>query len=167
MDETPFVQDLRELHGVRRRALPQVVGDDPQIQRVLVAGVAPNAPDEDLITPGGVGRQGVEGRAGLVHDAHAGGRFEQLPRPLGGDRLARLDVDRLGMPCHHGHAHARCADPDRLVAEDLARLVHQLALLVGVVLSGGEAARMGQRVDGDLVRVLARGSDLPFVQEGV
>ena len=36
-------------------------------------------------------------------------------------------------------------DADLRIAEDLARLVHQLALLVGVVLAIGERAGMGKR----------------------
>src|SRR5215203_4994531 len=41
---------------------------------------------------------------------------------LGLERLARLDVDRLRVRVGDGHARARDGDPDRLVAEDLARL---------------------------------------------
>ena len=65
----------------------------------------------------------------------------------------------------HRDAHTGGAHPDRGIAEDLARLVHQLALLIGVVLALGEAARVGERVEGDLVRVLLRSRDLHLVQE--
>ena len=43
-----------------------------------------------------------------------------------------------------------------MIAEDLAGLVDQLALLVGVVVAVREAARLGKRVEGDLVWVDGR-----------
>src|SRR3712207_8958703 len=46
----------------------------------------------------------------------------------------------------HRHASARDRDGDRLVAEDLARLEHHLALLVGVVVAVGEAAGAAEDV---------------------
>src|SRR3954464_3465224 len=51
------------------------------------------------------------------------------------------------------HARAGHVDRDRLVAEDLARLEHQLALLVGVVVAVGEVAGAAQDVERDRVRV--------------
>ena len=76
--------------------------------------------------------------------------------PLGAERLAGFDVDGLGVAGHDRDADAGGGDLDRVVAEDLARLVDQLALLVGVVVSLGERARLGEGVEGDLVRVDAR-----------
>ncbi len=81
--------------------------------------------------------------------------------------LSRLHVDGLGVAVDDGHAHARGAHADRGVAEDLARLVDQLALLVGVVVAGREAAGVGERVEGDLVGIGPRRLDLPLVQQRV
>src|SRR5690606_25736791 len=35
LDQAALKQELRDLHGVERRTLAQVVGDDPQIEAVL------------------------------------------------------------------------------------------------------------------------------------
>jgi hypothetical protein len=53
------------------------------------------------------------------------------------------------------------------LAEDLARLVDQLALLVGVILAVGERAGVGQRVEGDLVRVGRGRGDHALVEQRV
>ena len=42
-------EQLGDLHGVRRRALAQVVGDDPQRERVRIAEVAADAADEHVV----------------------------------------------------------------------------------------------------------------------
>jgi aspartate-semialdehyde dehydrogenase len=85
----------------------------------------------------------------------------------GGELAARLHVDGLGVAVEDGHAYACGADADLRIAEDLARLVDQLALLVGVVLPCGERAGMGQHVERDLVSVgLGRG-DLALVEQRV
>src|SRR5258708_16178154 len=53
-DQPAIVERLGQLHGVRRRALAEVVGDDPQVERAVVALVVADAPDEDLVAAGGV-----------------------------------------------------------------------------------------------------------------
>ena len=60
-EQAALVQQLGELHGVRGGALAQVVGDDPHVQRALVAGVAADAPDEHLVA--GRWRRSPSGRA--------------------------------------------------------------------------------------------------------
>ena len=82
---------------------------------------------------------------------------EQLAGLLGRQRLARLDVDRLGMADADRHADARDRDADRLVLEDLARLEHHLALLVGVVVAVGEVARGTDHVERDRLRIHGSG----------
>src|SRR4051812_31610396 len=42
---------LRELHGVRRRALAQVVAHDEEVEAALVRGIAPYPPDQHLVAP--------------------------------------------------------------------------------------------------------------------
>ncbi len=91
--------------------------------------IAPHAPDVDLVTPL------APERRRHVFDDQARRLREQLERALDGQVLARLDVDRLGVPDPHRHAHARDRHGDRLVLEDLARLEHHLALFVGVVVA--------------------------------
>ena len=56
LHDAAFHQFLRALHGVRRGALAEVVGDDPQAQRVRVARVLPHAADECVVAPLGVDR---------------------------------------------------------------------------------------------------------------
>src|SRR3954452_12643893 len=53
------VQDLGDLHGVRRRALEQVVADDPHLQPARMRRIAPQTPDEDLVAAGGRQRRRV------------------------------------------------------------------------------------------------------------
>ena len=60
------IEQLGELHGIRRRALAQVVGDDPQIERALVAGVAADPPDEHVVAAARVDRQRIERRVWVV-----------------------------------------------------------------------------------------------------
>ena len=96
---------------------------------------------------------GYSAASGSSSTVTPGAAAEQLARALGRELLARLHVDGLGVPVDDRHAHARRRDRDRRVAEDLARLVDQLALLVGVVVARREAAGVRQRVEGDLVGV--------------
>src|SRR5579875_1872843 len=165
--EPALVQQLGDLDGVRGGALAEVVGDDPEIERALVAAVAADASDEHAVLAGGVDRERVERGGGVVEDGDAGRGGEQLACALGRELLARLHVDGLGVAVDDGHAHARGGDADREVVEDLARLVDELELLVGVVLAGGEAAGVRQRVERDLVRVRARRVDVALVQQRV
>ena len=115
-------------------------------------------PDEHLVA---IGRPQ---RRRHVLDDHPGSRGEQLARLLGRQRLARLDVDRLGVADPHRHAHAGDGDPDRLVLEDLARLEHHLALLVGVVVAVGEVAGGADHVEGDRLGIHLRRRRLAPVQ---
>ena len=132
-----------------------------------MAGVAADPPDVDLVAAGGVDRLRVESASWIVQDRHARRRTQELARALGRERASRLHVDRLGVARDDGDAYAGGADPDRGIAEDLARLVHHLALLVGVIVPVGEGARVRERVEGDLVRVLLGRRDLALVQQSV
>ena len=89
------MQQLGQLDRVGGGALAQVVGDDPHVQRALMARVAPDAPDEHVVLAGRVDRKRVERRVGIVKDGHAGRGGEQLAGALGGELAARLHVDRL------------------------------------------------------------------------
>ena len=147
-DEPARVQLLGELDGVGRRALAQVVRDHPHLQPALVRGVAAQAADEDVVVAGGAGG----GRVGL-DQREAGHRLEQRARLLDLERLAGLDVDRLRVRGDDRDAGAGDGDRDRLVAEDLARLEHHLALLVGVVVAVEEVAGAAVDVERDRLAV--------------
>ena len=69
--------------------------------------VAADAPDEDVVLAVGVDRHRVDAGGRVVDDGHAGRGLEQLAGALGAQRLARLDVDRLGVAVDDRHAHAR------------------------------------------------------------
>src|SRR3954451_21722758 len=154
--EPALVQRLAQLDRVRRGALAQVVRHDPQVERLVVAGVAADAPDVDVVVAVGVDRERVARVVGVVDHGDARRGAQDLARLFGRQGRARLDVDRLRVAVDDRHAHARRADADRRVAEDLARLVDELALLVGVVVARREVARMRQRVERDAVRVGVR-----------
>ncbi len=86
--EAALDKQLRELHGVGRRALAQVVGDNPHVERALVAGVAADAADEDVVLAGGLDRHRVAAGGRIVDDGHAGRRGQQLAGALGAQGLA-------------------------------------------------------------------------------
>src|SRR5882762_3684003 len=134
-----LVKQLGQLDGVRGGALAQVVGDDPDIERSLVAGIAADSPDVYIVLARRLDRERVASARWIVHHGHAGSLAQQLTGTLRRELLSGLHVHRLRVPGHDGHPHAGGADANRGVAEDLARLVHQLALLVGVILALGEA----------------------------
>src|SRR4249919_678624 len=50
--EIPLVEQLRHLDGVGRRALAQVVADDPEVEAALMRGVAADPADQDLVSAG-------------------------------------------------------------------------------------------------------------------
>src|SRR4051794_15413553 len=152
-DQAALVQDLGDLHGVGGRALEEVVADHPHLQPARMAGVAAQAPDEHLVATGAGERGRVAVGRRVVDELQAGRSLEQPARLLDGEVLARLERHRLGVAVAHGHARARDRDADVLVTEDLARLEHQLALLVGVVVAVGEVAGAAQDVERDRMRV--------------
>ena len=152
--EPALVELLGELDRVRRGALEQVVRDHPHLQPALVRRVAAQAADEHVVAAGGAGG----GRVGVDRASRPGHRREQRARLLDLERLARLQVDRLRVRGDDRHAGAGDGDRDRLVAEDLARLEHHLALFVGVVVAVGEVAGAAEDVERDRVRIdLGRG----------
>ena len=152
-------EDLGDLDGVRRGALAEVVADDPQRQATTVGdGLVPAYPtDEDLVAAGGVDRERIDVVGRVVLDDHPGHGREQLARPLGRDRIAGLDVDRLGVARHDRHPDGGARDPQVRQVEDLAALRDDLPLLLGVAVVE-EYVDLGQRVERDRVRVDARRS---------
>ena len=147
-------EQLGDLDGVGRGALAQVVGDDPEVERALVAGVAADAADEDVVVARGVDRHRVarRRRGRRRRSRPAPRRAARGPAPgESGSRVSTLTASEW--PVTTGTRTQVALTRIVVVAEDLAGLVDQLALLVGVVVAVGEAARLGQGVEGDLVGV--------------
>ena len=112
--------------------------------------VATDAPDEHLVAACRAQR-----RRHVLDDQPRRGA-QQLPRLLGRQRLPGLEVDGERVAYAHRHAHAGDRDTDRLVLEDLARLEHHLALLVGVIVAIGEVPGRADDVEGDRLGIDAR-----------
>src|SRR6478609_4384564 len=121
-------QGLGDLDRIEGRTLAQVVADDEE-HEALARGsrlVGPHAPDEDLVATGRLER------VGHVGDDDARRVLEQVERLLGRDVALELRVDGEAVPGEDGDAHARARDPQVGGVQDLARLVAQLLLLVGL-----------------------------------
>ena len=153
-------QQLGDLNGVQRRAFSQVVARDEQRQSAAVrhAGVLADAADERVVDTGGGQRRRH------VDQLHARRRRQQLARPLDRQRPGELGVDRQRVPGVHRHPHAGAAHQQVGDAEDLAALVAQLLVLVG--LAGAvvdERTRQRHHVERDRRDVLrpAPGSRAP------
>ena len=149
-------EDLGDLDGVRGSPLAQVVRDDPERDAAIVGDgdVPPDATDEDLVAAGGLGRQRVAMLGGVVLDDDAGHGGEERTRSFRRDRLARLDVDRLGVAHEDRDPNRRARDAQLGQAEDLAVLADDLPFLLGVAVVE-EDVDLGQRVERDRVRVHA------------
>src|SRR6476619_3497883 len=64
--------EFGDLHRVERRALPDVVRDDPEVQAIRVGQVVADAADEDRVVARGVRHRGwIAASNGLVDDFHA------------------------------------------------------------------------------------------------
>ena len=120
---------LGDLHGVERRALAQVVVADEQREPAVAvdARVLPQPADVRRVLARRLQRRRH------VAQLHARRVGEQLARPLGRHRTLELGVDRQRVAGEHRHPHADARDPQVGDAEDLARLVAELLLLVGLV----------------------------------
>ena len=147
-------EELGDLDRVRRRALAQVVGDDPEREPAIVRR-SRGPGGRDRRRPRRVRRRrspagSVLGR--VVLDDHARHRGEQLARPFRRDRLAGLDVDGLRVADEDRDADGRARDPQVRQVEDLAVLADDLPLLLRVAV-GEEDVDLGQGVERDRVRV--------------
>ena len=115
--------------------------------------VPPDPPHQHVVAAGGVERGRVQAVRRVVDHGQAGGAGEQLAALLRRQRVARLHVRRHGVAREHRHARAGGGHADVLLAEDLARLAHALALLGRVVVAVLEGLDLRQHVEGDLVRI--------------
>ena len=127
-------QQFGDLDGVGRRPFSQVVADAPEREAVRVGEVFPDAADEDKVAAGAGAGHRVAALYFFVHDFDAGERREEFLCLFDRDRAFGFDEDRFAVAVGDRDAHARRADHDRLVTENLASLVDHLHLFAGVAL---------------------------------
>ena len=149
-----LTRHLGDLHGVERRALAQIVGDDPHRQAVLDRDVLADARDEGGVLAGRLDRRDVAAVLALVDDQAARRLAQDVARLVGRDRLLELDVDRFRMADEHRHAHAGRRQLD-LRVEDLLGLGHHLPLFLRVAVLH-EDVDMRDDVEGDALGELLR-----------
>jgi CubicO group peptidase (beta-lactamase class C family) len=140
---------LGDLDRVERGALAQVVADHEQREAVRDRAVLAHAADEHRVGAGGVERIGNGG-----HD-HAGRVCQQRQRLRGLERALELEVERQRVAGEHRHAHAGPRHRQPGQAEDLAALVAQLELFLGVVVLAEHVVERDD-VEADRHRPLAR-----------
>src|SRR6266446_7488596 len=90
-------QDFGDLDGIERRALAQIVGDDPQIEPVRDRRVAADAADIDRVLAGRLGRGHITLIGAVVDDGDAGRLPQGGARLVLAERPLELDIDRLAM----------------------------------------------------------------------
>jgi CubicO group peptidase (beta-lactamase class C family) len=149
-------QHLGDLDRVERGALAQVVADHEQREAVRDRAVLAHAADEHRVGAGRVERVGD-----LGHD-HARRVRQQRERLRGLERALELEVERERVAGEDGHAHARARDRELGQVEDLAALVAQLELFLGVVVLAEHVVER-DHVEADRHRPLARRAELDRV----
>jgi hypothetical protein len=87
----------------------------------------------------------------VVENSQAGECGKQAAGLFRSHGAFRLDRDALAVAIGHGNAHARGADLDRFVAQNLARLVDHLHLFARVAVFL-EAADLRDGIEGDRMR---------------
>src|SRR3977135_3798867 len=90
-NELPVDQALRDLDGVERRALAQIVGDDPQHEAAVDGRVLADAADIGRVVAGALVRRDVAAGLALVDDDAAGRSAQNFARLIGGERVLELD----------------------------------------------------------------------------
>ncbi len=151
LPEDAPAEQFGDLHGVERRALAQVVGDDPEVQAVLDGRILPDAADIGGVFAHALDRGDVPAGLALVDDEHARGLPQDLAGLLLVEEVLGLDVHRLGMADEDRHPNAGRGDLDRGV-HDLLGLGDHLPFLLGRAVLH-EDVDMGNDVEGDLLRV--------------
>jgi hypothetical protein len=131
---------LCDLHRVEGGTLAQVVVADEEDE--ALAGrrrlVGADATHVARVVAGRLQRRGH------LFEDDAGGGCQDLARTLGSDVLCELCVDRQRVAGEDRHAHTGARDQEVRQLEDLAALVAELLLLVGLVVAVvDEVAREG------------------------
>ena len=96
-DPAALDEGFGELDGIRRRALAEVVADDPEGDAAVVLDreVLPDAPDEDLVAARGLGGQRVLVARRVVLDDDARRRRRRARAP---DPARSAPASRRGRP---------------------------------------------------------------------
>src|SRR3546814_7948217 len=128
-------EPLGDLDGVEGRALAGGVAGEEQRQAAAIGGRRSVADAPHL----GDVAAGDGERVRHVRELDAGRAVEQLPSPLGRDRPLEPGVDRQRVAGEDGHAHAGAGDREVGDAEDLAALVAELLVLVGLAAAAGRS----------------------------
>lgn len=87
-----MLQQLGDLDGVQGGAFAQVVGDDPEVDGVVVGEIVADAAHQNVIGPGGVYGEGVLVLFRTVHDPNSGRICQYLANLIGIDRHFCLDI---------------------------------------------------------------------------
>src|SRR5690606_34868220 len=124
-------EQLGDLGGVERGALPQVVAGHEELQRPRIVQRAAHPPHPHRIGTHRVDRHRELPGARVVDHEHAGRLLQQVPGRLYLYLTVEDRVYRDRVAGDHGHAYAGGGDLEIRPAEDLARLVAQLHLLRG------------------------------------
>src|SRR5665811_1626046 len=125
-----FDDQLCELHGVEGCPLTQVVAHHPDVDAAGPADSVPHPSDEHIVDPCGVQRR----RDAIGPHLDAGSVREDLDHLIRGQVAIEPHRRCDSVAGHDRHPNTGRLDRDRLGLEDLAGLVDELPLLVGVAL---------------------------------
>src|SRR5262245_66520743 len=103
-------QQLRDLHRVRRRALAQLVADDPEVEAAGMGQVLADPPHEAVVLTLDERGHGIPVVGRLVPQTQAGEAREELARALRADLLVGLGVDGEGGAGEDGYPDGRGSD---------------------------------------------------------
>src|ERR1700722_10549318 len=120
---------LRDLRGVERRALAQVVTADEELDAVRVIERLADPAHPGRVGTHDVGRGRVLAALRVVVEHHARRGAQRLPRTLPAHRLGEPGVHGDRVRGDHGYADAGGVDAQRRQAEDLPRFVANLKFL--------------------------------------
>lgn len=105
-DQLAVDQAFRDLHGVERRALAQVIRHAPKNQTVIDRRVRADTADiGGVFACGFIGRHVATGLAFVDHKA-ARRIAQDIACFIFRDRILEFDVDRFRVADEHRHAHA-------------------------------------------------------------
>src|SRR6185503_20782932 len=90
-------EQLRNLNGIQRRALAEVVADDPQAEAVLHGRVLADPADVSRIIADAFDRRHVASVLALIDDEHARRLAQNFARLVSADFILELDVHGFGM----------------------------------------------------------------------
>src|SRR3954470_5597003 len=149
LEQAAIDQSFRDLDGIERGALAEIVGNDPEIETVLDRRIIANAGDEGGVVAHAFDWRDVAAVLTLVDHENARRLAQNLARLFRRQSPFELDVDGLGMTYEHRHPHAGRGEPDARV-EYLLGLDRHLPLLAGLA-PVEKGVDMRNDVEGDLL----------------